>query len=118
MDGQGKGDGGVEMGAGHAGGDVHAHRHRQAPGDVDREVAAVAAAAEDHLGHHRAAEHDEDERAQELGRRFPAGPAQHGGSSISRSAPLPLGGSDGGIDPLMLARQGFASCVRMLMGLC
>jgi hypothetical protein len=52
----------------------------------------VAAAAEDHLGHDRAAEHDEDERPEKLGRRFPAGPAEHAGFSISRLRTSPLGG--------------------------
>ena len=39
MHGEGEGDRGVEMSARHSRGDVHAHRDREAPGDVDRDVA-------------------------------------------------------------------------------
>jgi hypothetical protein len=69
--GQRHGDGGVEVRAGDAAGHQHAEHHRDAPADVDREVAAVRIGAQHRLRHDADAERDEHEGAEELGGEFP-----------------------------------------------
>ena len=57
----------IQVRAGHAAGDVHAHDDRQAPAEIDREIRSVRLTRQHHLRDDGRAEHDEHECAEKLG---------------------------------------------------
>ena len=63
-------DRGIEVRTRHAGRHVTAHRHRESPGNVDRQRRARRAAAQYGLRDDADAKHDQDKGPQELGQQF------------------------------------------------
>ncbi len=61
---------GIQMRSRYTSRHVAPHRHRQAPDDVDGELAAGGVVAQDVLGDDAHTEGNQDERAEKLGQQF------------------------------------------------